>query len=203
MEQVFDTIGQFFQSILDNPTVQLGFQLIAVYIVLLWLATSLWAYKDMSRRTANPILPYLAAAFIIVFTPAFFVFAAIVYKIVRPGETIAEANERALAEEAMLVEVEAQVHCANCHRRVERDWIICPSCRNRLRRVCPNCSKLVELDWSLCAWCGKDFERPELLRDSTTTRIPVRSRTVAAASVDDDATVVPQVEAKRRTASSR
>ena len=172
MEQILDTIGQFFQSILDNPTVQLGFQLIAIYVVMLWLATALWAYKDMSRRTANPILPYLAAAFIVVFTPVFFIFAAVVYKIVRPGETIAEANERALAEEAMLVEVEAQAHCANCHRRVEHDWIICPSCRNRLRRVCPNCSKLVELDWSLCAWCGKDFERPELLRDTTTTRIP-------------------------------
>ena len=97
----------------------------------------------------------------------------------------------------MLVEVEAQAHCANCHRRVEHDWIICPNCRNRLRRVCPNCSKLVELDWSLCAWCGKDFERPELLRDTTTTRIPVRSRTIAAATVDD-ATVAAPVEPKRR-----
>jgi RNA polymerase subunit RPABC4/transcription elongation factor Spt4 len=203
MEQILDTIGDFIQGILDNPTVQLGGQLIAIYVVMLWLATALWAYKDMSRRTANPILPYLAAAFIVVFTPVFFIFAAIVYKIVRPGETIAEANERSLAEEAMLVEVEAQAHCANCHRRVEHDWIICPSCRNRLRRVCPSCSKLVELDWSLCAWCGKDFERPELLRDSTTTRIPARSRTIAAATVDDATTVTPPVETKRRTASSR
>ena len=57
-----------------------------------------------------------------------------------------------------------ETRSANCHRRVHADWIICPNCRNRLRRVCPNCSRLVELDWSLCAWCGKDFERPELLR---------------------------------------
>jgi RNA polymerase subunit RPABC4/transcription elongation factor Spt4 len=63
----------------------------------------------------------------------------------------------------MLAEIEARPHCANCSRPVNEDWIICPSCRNRLRRVCPNCSRLVELDWSLCAWCGKDFERPELL----------------------------------------
>jgi hypothetical protein len=94
MEQILDTIGEFIQGILDNPTVQLGGQLIAIYVVMLWLATALWAFKDMSRRTANPILPYLAAAFIVVFTPVFFIFAAIVYKIVRPGETIAEANER-------------------------------------------------------------------------------------------------------------
>ena len=59
-----------------------------------------------------------------------------------------------------MVEIESQPHCANCSRQVHEDWIICPTCRNRLRRVCPNCSRLVELDWSLCAWCGKDFERP-------------------------------------------
>ncbi|MEP7158446.1 MAG: zinc ribbon domain-containing protein, partial [Chloroflexota bacterium] len=50
--------------------------------------------------------------------------------------------------------------------QVHEDWIICPTCRNRLRRVCPNCSRLVELDWSLCAWCGKDFERPQILQDA-------------------------------------
>src|SRR3712207_8753007 len=72
------------------------------------------------------------------------IFGLLLYRIVRPSETVAEANERALAEEAMLVEVEAQPHCANCHRRVHAEWIICPNCRNRLRRVCPNCSRFGE-----------------------------------------------------------
>jgi RNA polymerase subunit RPABC4/transcription elongation factor Spt4 len=109
------------------------------------------------------VAPYLAAGIIIAFTPFLFLFAVILYRIVRPRETIAEANERALAEEAILAEIEARPHCANCSRAVEEEWIICPTCRNRLRRVCPNCSRLVELDWTLCAWCGKDFERPEVV----------------------------------------
>ena len=69
-----------------------------------------------------------------------------------------------------MVEIESQPHCANCSRQVHEDWIICPTCRNRLRRVCPNCSRLVELDWSLCAWCGKDFERPTRPRCSARAR---------------------------------
>ena len=142
---------------------QLALRAIAIYIILLWLATAFWAYRDLQHRTANPVAPYLAATLIIVFTPVFFLFGWILYKIVRPKETVAETNERALAEEAMLVEIESQPHCANCSRPVHEEWIICPTCRNRLRRVCPNCSRLVELDWSLCAWCGKDFERPELM----------------------------------------
>lgn len=152
-------IGDF----LNSDLVQLGLRAVLLYIVLIWLATAFWAYRDMQHRTTNPVAPYLAATLIILFTPVFFLFAYFLYKIMRPKETVAEANERALAEEAMLVEIESQPHCANCARAVHEEWIICPTCRNRLRRVCPNCSRLVELDWSLCAWCGKDFERPELL----------------------------------------
>jgi RNA polymerase subunit RPABC4/transcription elongation factor Spt4 len=155
------SIGAFFQ----DASVQLVLRAIAFYIVVVWLAAAYWAYRDLQTRTTNPIAPYLAAALIILFTPILFPFGLILYRILRPSETVAESNERALAEEAMLVEVEAQPHCANCARRVHTEWIICPTCRNRLRRVCPNCSRLVELDWSLCAWCGKDFERPEVLRE--------------------------------------
>ena len=86
----------------------------------------------------------------------------------------------------MLVDVESQAHCANCQRRVERDWIICPTCRNRLRRVCPNCSRMVELDWTLCAWCGKDFERPELLREGLGSRALARPRSSAAPELAAD-----------------
>jgi RNA polymerase subunit RPABC4/transcription elongation factor Spt4 len=161
LQKLGEQLGQFF----DSPLVRTTLQLVAVYVVLLWGATAYWAYRDLQTRTSNPVAPYHAAALIILFTPLLFPFGVIVYRIVRPSETVAETNERALAEEAMMVEIEAQPHCANCGRQVHEDWIICPTCRNRLRRVCPNCSRLVELDWSLCAWCGKDFERPELLQE--------------------------------------
>ncbi|HVM30082.1 MAG TPA: zinc ribbon domain-containing protein [Candidatus Limnocylindrales bacterium] len=163
IQRLTDEIGAFFAS----PAVQLVILAIFWYLFALWAATAYWAYRDLQQRTSNPIAPYLAAVLIILFTPFFFVFGYIIYRIIRPSETVAEANERALAEEAMMVEIESQPHCANCSRQVHEDWIICPTCRNRLRRVCPNCSRLVELDWSLCAWCGKDFERPDLLHEVT------------------------------------
>jgi RNA polymerase subunit RPABC4/transcription elongation factor Spt4 len=165
IDQLLQTLGSEISKFLESPVVKLALEGIAFYIVLLWAATAYWAYRDLQTRTTNPVAPYLAAALIIIFTPIFFLFGVIVYRILRPRETVAEANERALAEEAMMVEIEAQPHCANCGRQVHEDWIICPTCRNRLRRVCPNCSRLVELDWSLCAWCGKDFERPDALHE--------------------------------------
>ena len=84
------------------------------------------------------------------------------YRIIRPHEKIGEVYERNLAEEALLAEVEAIKTCPPCRRRVNDEWIICPTCRTRLSRVCPNCGRLVGLDWALCAWCGRDFERSDL-----------------------------------------
>lgn len=160
MDQIFGEIGKALAGFFGSPIVQLALQAIAVYLIILWLAGAYWAFRDMQQRTENPILPYVAASFIIVFTPIFFPLAIFVYKIIRPHEKIGEVYERNLAEEALLAEVEAIKSCPTCARRVNEEWIICPTCRTRLNRVCPNCSRLVGLDWSLCAWCGKDFERP-------------------------------------------
>lgn len=159
LQPFFDSIGE----IIASPIVQLAVQATAIYAVVVWLAAAYWAFRDMQLRTENPILPYLAASFIVLFTPVFFPLAVFVYRVVRPQEKIDEVYERNLAEEALLNEVEAVPHCPTCGRRVHAEWIICPTCRTRLNRVCPNCSRLVGLDWSICAWCGKDFERREIL----------------------------------------
>ena len=166
MEQILGTLGDALGGIFSSPVIQLGLRAIGIYLVFLWLATAYWAFRDMQQRSDNAILPYLASAGIILFTPIFFVFGVWVYKIVRPHEKIGEIWERNLAEEALLAEVESIHHCPTCERRIDDEWIICPSCRTRLNRVCPNCSRLVGLDWSLCAWCGKDFERRPVVAPS-------------------------------------
>jgi hypothetical protein len=163
MDQILDTVGQTFDDIINSPAVQITGRLIFVYLVVLWIASAYWAFRDMQQRSDNAILPYVVAAGIILFTPFLFFLAIWVYKIIRPHEKIGEVWERNLAEEALLNEVESVPHCPTCERRVDAEWIICPSCRTRLNRVCPNCSRLVGLDWSLCAWCGKDFERRDVV----------------------------------------
>ncbi len=210
MEQILGTIGDALGSILSSPVLQLGLRAIGIYLVILWLATAYWVFRDMQQRSDNAILPYLASAGIILFTPLFFVMGVWVYKIVRPHEKIGEVWERNLAEEALLAEVEAIHHCPTCERRIDDEWIICPTCRTRLNRVCPNCSRLVGLDWSLCAWCGKDFERrpiaaiPETLPGSgdVTGRIATGATPPAAASSAVRTTVRPAAASSRGPARS-
>src|SRR6185369_14496049 len=173
MDQILQTIGDAIGSIFDNPVVQLGFQLLTIYWIVLWIAAAYWAFRDMQGRSDNPLAPYLAAAFIIVFSPLLFPLAVFTYRIVRPQERIGEVYER------MLAEIEAIPHCPSCERRVDPAWLICPTCRTRLNRVCPNCTRLVGLDWSLCAWCGREFERHDAIAASTaavtTARKPIVS----------------------------
>ncbi len=193
MDQVISQIGSALGGFFDTPIIQFGLRAIAAYIVVVWIATAYWAFRDVQTRSDNPILPYVAASLIILFTPVLFIFAALIYRLVRPHEKIGEATERTLAEEALLNEVEAVPHCPTCARRVGDQWLICPTCRTRLNRVCPNCNRLVGLDWSLCAWCGKDFERREPLpatAGATPAPYPVAAAAAASAAAATIASVV-------------
>jgi len=188
MDQIFQTISDAVGSVFDNPVIQLGFKLVAIYWVVLWIAAAYWAFRDMQSRSDNAIAPYLAATFVIAFTPLLFPLAVFTYRIIRPQERIGDVYERNLAEEAMLAEIEAIPHCPACDRRVDAAWIICPTCRTRLNRVCPNCSRLVGLDWSLCAWCGREFERHDAIAASAAA--PIVSLPTREALPAGDAEVV-------------
>lgn len=159
MSQITDQFGAAVADIIGHPIVQMAVQGILIYAVALWLAAAFWAFRDMRTRTVNPVAPYLAAGGVILFSPLLFPLAVLGYRIVRPQETISEAWERHLAEEAMRAELEATT-CAGCGRRVDEEWLACPTCGTRLSRRCVECGKAVALDWSLCAWCGRDFGRP-------------------------------------------
>ena len=48
--------------------------------------------------------------------------------------------------------------CPTCHERVGEDYLLCPTCRTKLKRVCPSCSKLIRPEWNICPYCAKDFD---------------------------------------------
>jgi RNA polymerase subunit RPABC4/transcription elongation factor Spt4 len=212
MDQILGEIGKAVGGFFGSPVVQFVLYSILAYLVVLWLASAYWVFRDMQQRTENAILPYAAASLVIVFLPVF-PLAVFVYKIIRPHEKIGEVYERNLAEEALLAEVEAIHTCPTCARRVNDEWIICPTCRTRLNRVCPNCSRLVGLDWSLCAWCGKDFERPAAAIAASTARpVPLPApadeagrigRARPAIAADDDRAALSSVLPPARARSPR
>ena len=116
----------------------------------LWLSLVIWTFRDMRLRSRDPFAQLLAAL-VVAALPGM---GLLIYVILRPPETLAEAYERALEEEALLQEIEERPACPGCSRTVEANWMLCPHCHTRLKKVCPDCNSLMELQWNLCPFCG-------------------------------------------------
>src|SRR5688572_23696038 len=162
MDSLFDQVGASVNSVLETPIVRLLTMAFVAYVVVVWMACAWWALQDMRRRTRDPMMPYVAAAGVIVASPVLFPLALIVYRIVRPGETMAEGRERELSERLEELEHDLALACPGCARSVEEDWLVCPDCRTRLAHQCTGCGRTMGLDWALCGWCGAEFGRPVL-----------------------------------------
>ena len=76
------------------------------------------------------------------------------YLLMRPKDTLAEAYDRALEEEALLQSLEDRANCPKCHTRVEKDFILCPVCYTGLKKPCVECGRLLALEWDVCPYCG-------------------------------------------------
>ncbi|MCA9945217.1 MAG: zinc ribbon domain-containing protein [Anaerolineales bacterium] len=122
----------------------------------LWLSLIIWAFRDMRARSRDPFAQLLAALLV----AALPVVGIVIYFILRPPETLAEAYERALEEEALLQEIEERPHCPGCSRVIEGKWLLCPHCHTRLKKACPDCNSLLELQWNLCPYCGNHAVDP-------------------------------------------
>lgn len=122
----------------------------------LWLSLVIWTFRDMRMRSRDPFAQILAALLVAALPGV----GLVIYLILRPPETLAEAYERALEEEALLQEIEERPACPGCSRTVEPGWILCPHCHTRLRKRCLDCDSLLELQWNLCPFCGNQYVDP-------------------------------------------
>ncbi len=156
----------------------------------LWLSLVIWAFRDMRARSRDPFAQLLAALLV----AALPVVGIVIYFILRPPETLAEAYERALEEEALLQEIEERPHCPGCSRVIDAKWLLCPHCHTRLKKACPDCNSLLELQWNLCPFCGNHAVDPYKATTLPDTAVPapeplLESEESTAAGLADE--VVP------------
>jgi hypothetical protein len=129
------------------------YDVIVVYAIIsvvgLWLATIIWVFRDMGARSRDGLARLLMA-----FVSALPLIGLVVYLFLRPRETLSEAYERSLEEEALLQEIEEKPSCPGCGQRVQDKWQVCPNCHTRLKKPCGICGGLLELPWKLCPYCA-------------------------------------------------
>jgi hypothetical protein len=164
-----DSIGQAFGELLGLPAVGLAGRVLLLAMVVLWLATAWWTWRDMEVRNADPLLRLVATAGIVLATPILFPLAAAVYLILRPrpGEDPTRALELRLAELAVGTDHE---RCPRCGEHTAASWQRCPACGQVLSVACPSCGERVGLDWQLCAWCAAELPWKAASPDPGATR---------------------------------
>jgi len=156
MSDFADAIAQTFGDLIGLPVVGLAGRLLLLGLVILWLATAWWVWRDAGLRTGDPLLRAVATAGIVLATPLLFLLAVVVYLVLRPPlpEDASQALELRLTELTVGVDPD---RCPHCSARVAAGWQRCPACGQVLATPCPACGEPVGLDWFLCAWCAAEL----------------------------------------------
>lgn len=133
-----------------SNTALLIITLLGMYIAAFWLALVIWTYRDHRARSRDGLASLAAALTVTILgLPGLFI-----YLLLRPKETLSDAYERSLEEEALLQDIEEKPICPGCGRPTDEAWQLCPHCQTTLKRACISCNQLLELSWQICPFCA-------------------------------------------------
>jgi len=154
-DDLFGGVNDFF----DSDAFQIGRNLTLFFVVVFWLATAYWVYKDARRRIDDPWL--VAMASILGLVPPFV--GPIVYLFFRPPEYLDDVRERELEIRAMEDRLsQRDMQCPVCRAHVERSFLVCPVCTTRLKQACVSCGNPLETLWQICPYCATPVSTPNL-----------------------------------------
>ena len=156
MEDILDSIP-FYLTILST--------ICGGLTVALFGGMAIWTFRDIRARSRD-VLAQILATLLVMALP---IVGLVVYLMLRPRETLADAYERSLEQEALLQAIEEPEVCPGCGQRVKSDYLYCPACHTRLKRACPECGRPLHLRWSLCPYCSASVA-PQALEPVPTTQ---------------------------------
>ncbi len=120
------------------------------YFMVIWFTSVVWVYRDISARTNDPISQLIAVLVAVVFP----IVGLPVYFVLRPSETLQEAYDRQLEQEAILSELHSISACPDCRRPISEDFMVCAYCGTQLKQPCVSCNQLMQFAWRHCPYCA-------------------------------------------------
>ena len=141
----FGSVHDFFHSSTWYVIRNLGVLLVLIF----WVATIYWVYKDARRRIGDPLLVWVSTALgILPFI------GPLIYMLFRPPEYLEDVRERELEIKAMEKRLGARdLRCPVCRAEVDEEFLVCPVCTTKLRQSCVTCSRPLEALWQVCPYC--------------------------------------------------
>ena len=164
----FSSVHDFFSS----GTWHVIRNLLVFFVIVFWLATVWWIYKDARRRIDDGWLVAIALLLGIV-VPFVGVF---IYMLFRPPEYLEDVRERELEIKAMEERLsQGELHCPVCRSEVDSSFLVCPICTTKLKQACSNCKAPLEALWQVCPYCETPAEPSTVALPSLKTRRRRRS----------------------------
>ena len=152
-----DFVGDFFDSeewlVIRNVSL--------FFLVVFWLASAYWVYKDARRRIEDPWLLAMAVA-LGIFPP--FV-GPLLYMFFRPPEYLQDTRERELEIKAMEGTFDVVERCPVCRAAIEPNFLACPVCTTKLKDSCRRCKAPLEPLWQICPFCETPVESPRAVEN--------------------------------------
>ncbi|HZT14380.1 MAG TPA: zinc ribbon domain-containing protein [Gaiellaceae bacterium] len=169
----FSSVHDFFHS----STWYVIRNLAILFVIVFWVATVYWVFKDARRRIGDKLL--VAVATLLGVVPFI---GPLIYMLFRPPEYLEDVRERQLEIRAMEERLGGSTHrCPVCRATVDDDFLVCPVCTTRLRQACTTCGKPLESAWQVCPFCETPIvaepgaiplEAPKPRRRTTRSRAP-------------------------------
>jgi RNA polymerase subunit RPABC4/transcription elongation factor Spt4 len=183
-----------------ESTLTMTAAIVIAYLSLIWVATILWAYRDIRGRSRDP-LAILIGISLVVLLP---LVGIPLYLVLRPTSTLLQAYDRQLEQEAILSELHSVSACPNCRRPVQDAFQVCPHCAISLKEPCRNCGQLLMHAWRHCPFCATakeetraasrlEFDAPEgetgdLTADVAADAVPESARRPRSSTTGEPAT---------------
>jgi hypothetical protein len=141
----FSSVHDFFHS----STWYVIRNLVVFFVVVFWIATIYWVYKDSRRRIEDRLI--VALSVVVAVVPFI---GPLVYMLFRPPEYLEDVRERELEIRAIERRLGGRdLRCPVCRADIEDDFLVCPVCTTQLRQACTGCDRPLEGSWQICPYC--------------------------------------------------
>ena len=137
-----------------RATTTLAATIVAGYLALIWVTTVLWTYRDIRARSRDLLSQLIGVALV----TALPLVGIPLYLVLRPSDTLQQAYDRQLEQEAILSDLHSVSACPDCRHPVQDEFMVCPYCRVSLKEPCADCGRLMTHAWRHCPYCGTSRE---------------------------------------------
>ena len=192
---------------LFNVDFMLVVKLLAGWLVIAWLLTVIWVFKDAYQRYDSLYMPTFWALIVLPFN----LLGLFAYIILRPSEYFIDKEQEEYDLKLLEGESLRFVECPVCGAINDRKGDYCTECGAHLTGICPKCGNKVWVDFHYCKYCGQEltidvFDTLANLTQNTELNIknmPVSSRNEVYEKYEEDDIKQKKVNTQRGSSKNK